>query len=958
VNETLDFLELVLPPEGDHWYVAAVFRNNRVTHRWHTTRLALASCLCDENANGATAYFAAGVYRARSEGRKQSNSAGASSLWSDIDAGEGKQYATAADARNALVEVCEAERIPRPLGVCSGRGIHAYWPLQTILDPETWKIYSGGLASILRRAGIKHERTTDLASLLRPVGTHNRKHATPAPVTLLDQPRAVPYQLAQLESLLDAGPERVRTQPAGPINGHSLAGRLGAIVGGGIRYSSRVVKECPQLRAPFVDSRGYVPEPLWHAALGVFAFIEGDGDEAAHHWSADDDRYNSDQTQKRLDRIRATTTGATTCEHFHQANPQTCETCRYWQTIKSPITLCTRTHQSDEKQVLEVKSEAQITVPLPEPYEWNEHNSLCLGHEDRNGNHVATVISKHSIYLDCVYEREGKDKFAYGYKQHIPNRGWHNIVIGANALRSSGGLGELSEQGANIGDFSAFIKYTIAAIDMQYEPGQQVGMLYEQFGWKDNDTSFLYGANLYTPAEIREVVVGKDIKARTAEDSVGPCRRGSLAEWSDLANKLFASGTEAQSVCLCASFGSVLHRFLARDEGGAVVSLVTHGGGKGKSTALAGSLSVWGRKEGLSIQNIDSSISKGATLASIGNIPLFYDEFETCDPSFVREFVRMFTNGKDKRRMGRDGVMKDTGLSWQTCLFTASNASLIDSIASTGNDVLSSRIWEMSTDVPDHLKSMFQGDRLKDTLRTHSGHAGDAFLSKLVQPGNVAAARHELEKWHSRIEQSGPFTTEHRFWIRLAATVAVAAEIITSGEKILSFDAERIVKWLVDQMAERVKPKSEDEWALDILGQFVNQHSQNQIVVDGPFIPGQTAAYIWVKPTRELYIRKERDGGKVYIDREALQNWCVKRGINTREFIENLINNGVCVDQWRKVTLGAGTDYTSMRVRTLQIDGQHPKVSGLFHTESADVVPFRRREHPNSDEDLEVDMPY
>jgi hypothetical protein len=73
------------------------------------------------------------------------------------------------------VEFCHAIGLLRPLCVGSGYGIHAYWPLSNLLDPKTWKTHSAGLAILLRKRGIKHERTTDIASLLRPPGTHNRK---------------------------------------------------------------------------------------------------------------------------------------------------------------------------------------------------------------------------------------------------------------------------------------------------------------------------------------------------------------------------------------------------------------------------------------------------------------------------------------------------------------------------------------------------------------------------------------------------------------------------------------------------------------------------------------------------------------------------------------------------------------------------------------------------------------
>jgi hypothetical protein len=175
LSATLEFLKLVLPPEGGHWYVAALFNGRKVNHLWHRDKRALASCLIEADRSGATAYHACGVYRARDGGRTAKNSGGASSFWTDIDAGEGKQYETAVDAHNALVEFSQATGLPLPLCVGSGYGVHAYWPLLNVLDPETWKTYSAGLAALLRKHGIKHERTTDIASLLRPPGTHNRK---------------------------------------------------------------------------------------------------------------------------------------------------------------------------------------------------------------------------------------------------------------------------------------------------------------------------------------------------------------------------------------------------------------------------------------------------------------------------------------------------------------------------------------------------------------------------------------------------------------------------------------------------------------------------------------------------------------------------------------------------------------------------------------------------------------
>ena len=217
-----------------------------------------------------------------------------------------------------------------------------------MIDAETWKRYRRRTCKPPRQHRIKHERTTDIASLLRPPGTYNRKHATPAPVTIMDQPGDIPYQLGQLGKLLDARHSAFNSRPA-QVNRHSIAGRIAAISVSGVRYSTKVIEGCAQLRSPYQNALGYVPEPLWHIGLGVFAFIEGDGDDAAHEWSSDDDRYDYDQTQSRLDRIRATTTGATTCARFHQENPETCEACPHWQKIKSPISLASRSGTEHER---------------------------------------------------------------------------------------------------------------------------------------------------------------------------------------------------------------------------------------------------------------------------------------------------------------------------------------------------------------------------------------------------------------------------------------------------------------------------------------------------------------------------------------------------------------------------------------------------------------------------------
>jgi hypothetical protein len=138
-------------------------------------------------------------------------------------------------------------------------------------------------------------------------------------------------------------------------------------------------------------------------------------------------------------------------------------------------------------------------------------------------------------------------------------------------------------------------------------------------------------------------------------------------------------------------------------------------------------------------------------------------------------------------------------------------------------------------------------------------------------------------------------------------------------------------------------------------------HNACQIVVDGPFFPGEVGGTVHVKPTKELLIRRERQGGKMYISKDALKSWCVKKGVNMREMINLLAAEDVLLSKAKTITLGAGTDYATTRVTCIEIEGYHSKLGNMFRPESkADVLPFAPRRDPNNDDSLGgvKDIPY
>jgi hypothetical protein len=822
-------------------------------------------------------------------------------------------------------------------------GLHIYWPLVAVLEPRIWKRYAEGLKALCARHELQADpsRTSDIASILRPPGTHNRKSGVALPVQVGEL--AGPYSLEAFRVFLDTAPEQ--KEPTRYVNGHSLVGKLSKLFEKRDTRAECIAEQCEQL-ARLREERGCVVEPLWYASLGILAYCD-DGDDVAHEWSSGYSGYTYEETQARLDRAR-TLSGATTCAHFHSLDPKTCEACPHWQEIKSPIVLGRVSEEVPHvggESVVDISGGFEkfgIELPdLPPGYGWS-NGSLVTKSSNSKKDETDILISTHPIYLHSVQTGEVRGDFNYLFRQLIPHRGWSDVAVAGSVFFSSAGAGELAKQGANIHDHNHFTKYVKHAIDMQYASGT-VSSKYEQFGWKNADKEFLYGLTLYGVAGKRDVSGSDELQVRTSKRNewIGPCSRGSLDAWTGAANRLFAAGCEAQSLALLASFAAPLMRFQAGDEGGAIISLVTRKSGTGKTTALAGAASIWGKREGLGLTNQDSKISKFLTLGALGNLPLVYDEIETKDPKIIRDFVENFTNGRDKMRATRTGSIAHTASTWQTVLISASNASLIDAM-STGNDIpaLGRRILELPLVIPDSLKHAI-GDKLQQELTNNRGWAGDAYLTWLVQPENLAWTKASLEKYTLEVWEKTRLGPDYRFWVRLAGAVAVAGTIVR-GLGLLEFSVDRIMTWLLDLMKSKQDTvKVSDDWPVHTLGDFINTHAQNTLTMPGPHVFGSRNIIPPQKHTRELMIRYEIQGQRWLIATSSLRDWLVKKEISFNEMARLLVEMGVCSGQ-KLATLAAGTDFPSSRVMCIEIDAAHEKLQGKVQIPKDNVVVMTR----------------
>jgi hypothetical protein len=149
----LQFLRLILPDRG--YYVAWIKTSDgQKYNRFASTVEELWTVIKEADGAGHAAYHACASFREakhdprgtlqsqRRFGRTKHNSLGGKSLWLDVDAGPGKPYPDCLSAEHAVARFCEATGLPAPVCVHSGLGLHVYWPLQHVLDPEIWERYA------------------------------------------------------------------------------------------------------------------------------------------------------------------------------------------------------------------------------------------------------------------------------------------------------------------------------------------------------------------------------------------------------------------------------------------------------------------------------------------------------------------------------------------------------------------------------------------------------------------------------------------------------------------------------------------------------------------------------------------------------------------------------------------------------------------------------------------------
>lgn len=903
-------------------------------------------------------YFSGGrgaVYHACSSfagnNRLQTSVRAVRALWLDCDYGPNhsgdasKRYPDVATTLDAIAVFVGRTGLPVPLVVSSGNGVHAYWPLKENLTREQWQPYADGLkaAGVLHGLRADPARTADPSSILRPVDTTNRKYA---PAQVVSGPLVGPYNIALFAHLIGAGGvhvnDRVHRVSLAPrsLNGKPQSALLRKLLN--VTSPERIdfnalTRGCAQLRQ-FEQSRGNISEPEWYAAIGALAFVY-EGDRVIHEWSSGHPKYTFEETADRISRVKQLS-GPTTCAKFKSLN-KFCEGCAFGQNtpldagrlVTSPPQQ-PRLAESNQTVSAETPTEASLDGPALEghPEYIYVKGALTFRQASQTGPPIVSTLSAFPVRLSSIHTGEiTKAQHYYLINHYHPHDGWKDVELKASDMHSQTMVAKLSDAGVVIHDPLRFSKFIRDSADV-IRKREKTGMAYEQFGWKENDTAFLYGDRLYSATERPTPAIHEELRNRC--QWLRPAPGGSVEGWKQAVDNLMGKGSEGMSFTVLASFASLFMRFLDKTEGGAVIQLVTRHAGAGKSTSLSGALSVWATdKRGLELTTIDTKVSKGKSLGLLCNLPVLYDEFQNKDPAMVREFLIMYTSGRDKMRANTSGQLLTNAISWNNLLITAGNQSMTETIMATNeSNAPAARVLELPIESSGEMKQS-ELIRLAETLSNNGGHAGDAFLRYLMLPGVIPWVKENLLKSMDHVMEQCAFEKEHRFWARTLAATQIASLLVAKAG-LITFSPDRIMDWAFHHFSQKVISKEErlrERSMIPVLAEYLAENLDATLTMPGAPDRNRRMPPIGEMPKRRVAVRVEADTGTAIIAIKPLRWWLEKHaGGGFQDMLTEAYGAGLLKQHYTLRTLTAGTEILGGQVPCIAVDIEHPSMTGVM----------------------------
>lgn len=941
--DTKTFFDAVLP-DGGIFFIATPREQGGFYHypcESHAGMELKAEQLEEE---GLTVYFATASFRERfimvmnkktqTERRRyrtKENVENVRAFWLDLDVGSAKagqmaKYPSQIEAGKALGTFVKDTGLPSPMVVSSGYGLHIYWPLTKDIPVAMWSATADRLKRLCAARGLLADptRTADAASILRPVGTTNRKAGGSAKVTLAFY-KDNPTDPAEFAQIVDSACEEfkvetptVKQDPTRRLNDEFAVARERNLPP---PNGEEVAEKCRQIRV-MRDTKGNLPEPLWYASMQVLR-LAPNGRELCHEWSKGYDGYDEVETDRKLDQLEEGGFGPALCSTFEGRNPTGCKGCPFKGKISSPAQLGTTLTEPEPEKVAE-----RTEVGAPKEGAFVLPSQLGLFRRAKEGlfadvDGVQVKFYDYDLYPVTIVDDDFEGE-QIQVRRWLPMDGW----------------GEFKFNSTSMADLFSFKKAMLENsihpyLDQRHgehmrsymdtyirniREKQQMQKLISSFGWKpDMDYSFVSGKQVYRlGAEPIEASVNAE---RTNNRELQFHAAGDKDQWVALTKMLDQPNMEAHAFSFATAFAGPLVMFTGFK--GCIFSM-TGETNVGKSTMAVLGSTVYGAPECNWIGAGDTELSIYTQLGLLKNLPAYIDEVTNIEPELMSRLVYAAANGTARGRLKSDGTMADRK-SWNTSCLVSLNRSVYGILAGTEGDTNAEpeKVRVLEYLVPRVASFEDNATLMMRTLKDNYGHAGPVYLRWLVD--NRTKLKPMIESVIDRITKEVG-DTKPRYMIAGAACTLVGASI-AKKLGLIDFDVQRLLPWAVSSItAAMAAVGTGRQSARAVLAEFLDKHISSRLAVErlSAELDGKQYRVVKLQASGSpLTQRMDITQKVVWINEKVFTTYCNRIRENPKLVLAELEEAGIITGTNKLVTLGkyiAGYDGRQVRCIEIQME--------------------------------------
>lgn len=924
-----DLLTAVQPEEG--WYAVVGIKDGSVRQVLVETREEVDEVADDFVRQRRNVFFGVAKY-ASDEGRTRRNVSGLKALWVDLDCGPTKPYPDQVSGFRALKAFTQTINLPIPIVVNSGRGLHVYWPLTETLTREEWEPLSDRLKALCVAQEFHADPACfEAARILRIPGTYNFKD-DPAPEVTIMHKGSGPIAPDALRKLLGVKHTPALPAPTNTLPPSTMLSPMGQMIQNSTDKSfGKIVRRgaqgCAQILS-CLQERETLSEPRWFNALSVAKFCR-DKDKAIHKLSEGHPDYDPARTEQKIAHIA----GPHTCVQFEANNPGVCQGCPHFGKVKSPIVLGIDVIPSSDDTVVEESDDGEeVRYKIPEypfPFLRGKNGGIWRkGEQGKEGDDGLDKLVYHRDFYLVKRMNDPNHGAVVMFRHHTPNDGVDEFVLPAKIIMDGNELRkELASRHiiTQKKKYDLLVDYVILSFQRVFD-NEEVEKMRNQFGWADNDRSFIVGNRQITakgtfhspPSSATEPFV----------DRFQPT--GEFEKWKEVFNLYGRPGLEAHAFAAATAFGAPLLKLSGHK--GAIINVIHPHSGTGKTTILHMCNSVWGDPDKLCARKDDTYNSKVFKLGLHNNLPICFDEMTNTDADQLSNIVYMVSQGEGKDRMkASSNELRVNQTSWQTIALSSSNISFYEKLG-VGKDSPEGemmRIMEFYLDYTDVLDPAYAKQMFDHQLMQNYGFAGDIYIRYIVS--NWEEVRTLYANMQRAVDAMFQITQRERFWSGLIASNLTGIKI-AKHLGLCTWNLKNIRKYvgkMLDQLrANCSTPLSDDQ---QIIGEYLLNNVGGILVVEDTAdnreanVPMARPQHI---PPRDLIARYETDTRKLFISVKPLRHYCNKRAVSYHETVRKLKESGILIGSGTK-RMTKGTAVSVPGVHALVLDADHPDFFSL-----------------------------